>query len=261
MFSLGEPVALLGFVGLRGAWRTPKQLPDPAEFQHSGYPPPTSVAAAPSRRAMSKFGSVKTWNDDKGFGFIGPEDGGEDLFCHTSALRGCKGLGKGDKVRFDAEFDDRKGKMRAVNVSLEGGGGGGGGGDRRDDRRDDRRGRDYDRRDDRRDYDRRAPPAVMTGGMIVVVVARARAAREPWLVRASGFQQSPITMHLSMHSYCKRGGDRFGGDNRGDDISNGGNRHLTARELFMRPSGTGEWGVNLGGPLMSPPRNAELNLG
>ena len=32
------------------------------------------------------------------------------------------------------------------------------------------------------------------------------------------------------------GGDRFGGDNRGDDISNGGNRHLTARELFMRRS-------------------------
>lgn len=38
----------------------------------------------------------------------GPDDGGEDLFCHTSALRGCKGLGKGDKVQFDPEFDDRK---------------------------------------------------------------------------------------------------------------------------------------------------------
>ena len=31
---------------------------------------------------------------------------------------GCKGLGKGDKVRYEAEYDDRKGKMRAVNVSL-----------------------------------------------------------------------------------------------------------------------------------------------
>ena len=38
----------------------------------------------------------------------GPDDGGEDLFCHTSALRGCKGLGKGDKVRYEPEFDDRK---------------------------------------------------------------------------------------------------------------------------------------------------------
>ena len=84
------------------------------------------------------------------FSVAGPDDGGEDLFCHTSSLKGCKGLGKGDKVRYEPEYDDRKGKMRAVNVSIEGGGGGGGGGDRRDDRRDDRR-RDYDRRDDRRD--------------------------------------------------------------------------------------------------------------
>ncbi|CAK8996323.1 unnamed protein product [Durusdinium trenchii] len=151
---------------------------------------------------MSKSGTVKTWNDDKGFGFIGPEDGGEDLFCHTSSLRGCKGLGKGDKVRFDSEYDDRKGKMRAVNVSLEGGGGGGGGGgydDRRDDRRRDDR-RDYDRRDDRRD-DRYGRDDRGGGG------------------KGKG---------------GKGGGDRFGGDNRGDDISNGGNRHLTARELFMR---------------------------
>lgn len=37
-----------------------------------------------------------------GFRAPGPEDGGEDLFCHTSALRGCKGLGKGDKARLKA---------------------------------------------------------------------------------------------------------------------------------------------------------------
>eukprot|EP00401_Gymnodinium_catenatum_P021372 CAMPEP_0117523608 /NCGR_PEP_ID=MMETSP0784-20121206/34815_1 /TAXON_ID=39447 /ORGANISM="" /LENGTH=94 /DNA_ID=CAMNT_0005319725 /DNA_START=70 /DNA_END=351 /DNA_ORIENTATION=- len=78
---------------------------------------------------MSKSGVVKNWNDEKGFGFIGPDDGGEDIFCHSSGLQGgAKGLGKGDRVQFDAEFDDRKGKMRASNVSLGGGGGGGGGG-------------------------------------------------------------------------------------------------------------------------------------
>ncbi|CAE7217407.1 cspA [Symbiodinium natans] len=65
---------------------------------------------------MSKTGVVKNWMDDKGFGFIGPDDGSEDLFCHSSSLQGCKGLGKGDKVRFDADYDDRKGKMRAVNA-------------------------------------------------------------------------------------------------------------------------------------------------
>ncbi|CAE6951385.1 unnamed protein product [Symbiodinium sp. CCMP2592] len=66
---------------------------------------------------MSKSGVVKKWMDN-GYGFIGPDDGSRDLFCHVSSLRGCRGLGKGDKVRFDAEYDDVKGKMRAVNVSL-----------------------------------------------------------------------------------------------------------------------------------------------
>ncbi|CAE7230371.1 cspA [Symbiodinium pilosum] len=159
---------------------------------------------------MSKSGVVKNWNDDKGFGFIGPDDGSEDLFCHNSCLRGCKGLGKGDKVVFDSEYDDRKGKMRAVNVSLEGGGGGGGGGDRgrdRDrggyDRRDDRR---NDRRDDRRDD------------------------------RYGGGRDRDRDYGRDDRGKGKGGGkgDRFGGDTRGDDISNGGNRHLTARELYMR---------------------------
>mmetsp|Transcript_36644 Transcript_36644/g.83399 ORF Transcript_36644/g.83399 Transcript_36644/m.83399 type:complete len:132 (-) Transcript_36644:22-417(-) len=78
---------------------------------------------------MTQTGVVKNWNEEKGFGFIGPDDGSEDVFCHTSSLTGgAKGLGKGDKVRFNQEFDDRKGKMRAQNVSLESGGGGGGGG-------------------------------------------------------------------------------------------------------------------------------------
>lgn len=45
--------------------------------------------------------------------------------------------------------------------------------------------------------------------------------------------QYPFEINKSSLSFLG-GGDRFGGDNRGDDISNGGNRHLTARELFMR---------------------------
>mmetsp|Transcript_69832 Transcript_69832/g.141887 ORF Transcript_69832/g.141887 Transcript_69832/m.141887 type:complete len:180 (-) Transcript_69832:218-757(-) len=84
---------------------------------------------------------------------------------------------------------------------------GGGGYDRRDSGRDDRdrgrddrdRGRDdyrdRDRRDDRRDDRRRDDPPARGGG---------------------------------------KGNERFGGDSRGDDISNGGRDHLTARELYMR---------------------------
>lgn len=47
-------------------------------------------------------GTVKWFNDAKGFGFITPEDGGEDLFVHFSAVQGngFKSLKEGQKVRY-----------------------------------------------------------------------------------------------------------------------------------------------------------------
>lgn len=83
-------------------------------------------------------GGVKNWMSEKGFGFIAPKNGGEDLFCHVRSLTDGEGsVEKGDLVTFTKNFNDRKGKYEAADVRLKekggamdmiGGGGGGGGG-------------------------------------------------------------------------------------------------------------------------------------
>lgn len=61
-------------------------------------------------------GTVKWFNDDKGFGFITPDDGSKDLFVHQSAIAGdgFRSLAEGAKVSFDTE-ESEKGP-RAINV-------------------------------------------------------------------------------------------------------------------------------------------------
>jgi CspA family cold shock protein len=73
-------------------------------------------------------GTVKWFNSTKGFGFIQPEDGGEDVFVHISAVEraGLNGLQEGERVSYRAEPNPRTGKMSVVR--LEGGEGSGGGG-------------------------------------------------------------------------------------------------------------------------------------
>ena len=63
-------------------------------------------------------GIVKWFNDAKGFGFITPDEGGEDLFAHFSAIQsaGFKSLQEGQKVSFDIVADRRSGKSSADNL-------------------------------------------------------------------------------------------------------------------------------------------------
>ncbi len=64
-------------------------------------------------------GTVKFFNDMKGFGFVQRDDGGEDVFVHISALErsGLGQVAQGDRIAFDIEID-RRGKYSAANVSA-----------------------------------------------------------------------------------------------------------------------------------------------
>ncbi len=67
-----------------------------------------------------QIGTVKWFNGQKGFGFIQPDDGGNDVFVHISAVEraGFASLNEGQKVGFEVERDRRTGKMSAGQLTA-----------------------------------------------------------------------------------------------------------------------------------------------
>ncbi len=63
-------------------------------------------------------GTVKFFNESKGFGFITPENGGPDVFVHVSALQGTSSLRDGQRVSYELGQDRKTGKSKAENVSV-----------------------------------------------------------------------------------------------------------------------------------------------
>jgi cold shock protein len=65
-------------------------------------------------------GTVKWFNATKGFGFIQPDDGGNDVFVRVSAVEraGLSGLAEGQKVSYEIKVDPKRGKSSAENLRV-----------------------------------------------------------------------------------------------------------------------------------------------
>ena len=67
---------------------------------------------------MELRGQLKSWNDQKGFGFIRPEQGGDEIFAHISVMRGARRPVQGDRVLYLSERD-KSGRLRATHIRLD----------------------------------------------------------------------------------------------------------------------------------------------
>lgn len=65
-------------------------------------------------------GVLKTWKEDRGFGFICPDNGGKDIFIHISALKGTSRRPVTGDIIYYQVARDNQGKYKAVNAHIEG---------------------------------------------------------------------------------------------------------------------------------------------
>ena len=105
---------LLGCVDYAGAQAPARTVPAPQSL-----PSASSAFAAHERGGHMPTGTVKWFNDDKGYGFITPSDGAKDLFVHQTDIvsDGFRSLAEGANVSFDTGSGDKGPK--AINVQAQ----------------------------------------------------------------------------------------------------------------------------------------------
>merc|ERR1719266_2699573 len=90
-------------------------------YAQAGYGacvPPTQVGAAPELPPATPLpGKVKAWMEDKGFGFITPDNGGPDVFVHRNQLAYGQNLMTGAQVIFECRLNVNRGKYEATTCS------------------------------------------------------------------------------------------------------------------------------------------------
>ena len=67
---------------------------------------------------MTKTGTVKWFNESKGYGFIAPDDGGKDLFAHANEIRDAAVKGLAEKQRVEFEVTQGQKGLQASNIRL-----------------------------------------------------------------------------------------------------------------------------------------------
>jgi cold shock protein len=77
-----------------------------------------AILSESTKENIMATGTVKFFAQDKGFGFITPDNGGPDVFVHISAISSGNALQDGEKVSFEVGQDRKTGKSKAENVTV-----------------------------------------------------------------------------------------------------------------------------------------------